>query len=247
MAKLIVMLSDGRQTTHELTDEIVTLGRHTDNTIVIDDVSTSNNHARLTRAGDGYQLEDVSSTGTTINGEAVKEARLRDGDRIAFGRVEAVYEADPVPALRLASSPEPPVATPPPTPEAMSLSPAGSPPAIPPFPAADWTASKRCKNHPDVEAVDRCAGCAEAFCPNCLVEIHGQKYCGACKVMAIKGQPVAEEATIPCKEAGEALKYAIIGIFCFGIILEPIAISKALKAKKMIDLRSAPKVTVTRA
>ncbi len=37
-----------------------------------------------------------------------------------------------------------------------------------------------------------------------------------------------------CKEAGEALAYAIIGIFCFGIILEPIAIFKALKAKKMI-------------
>jgi hypothetical protein len=37
-------------------------------------------------------------------------------------------------------------------------------------------------------------------------------------------------------EAGEALTYAIIGLFCFGIILEPLAISKALKAKKMIEL-----------
>jgi hypothetical protein len=54
--------------------------------------------------------------------------------------------------------------------------------------------------------------------------------------MAIKGQPVIEAAAIPCKEADEALKYAIIGIFCFGIILEPIAISKAMKAKKMIEL-----------
>jgi hypothetical protein len=93
-----------------------------------------------------------------------------------------------------------------------------------------------CKNHPGVEAVERCAGCAEPFCSNCLVEIHGQKYCGSCKVMAIQGQPVVEAATMPCKEADEALKYAIIGLFCFGIILEPIAISKALKAKKMIDL-----------
>lgn len=53
-------------------------------------------------------------------------------------------------------------------------------------------------------------------------------------MMALQGQPMIEAATIPCKEAGEALKYAIIGIFCFGIILEPIAISKALKAKKMM-------------
>ncbi len=93
----------------------------------------------------------------------------------------------------------------------------------------------RCKNHPDVEAVERCTGCAEPFCQNCLIEIQGQQYCGSCKVMAIEGQPVVEAATLPCKEAGEALQYAIIGIFCFGIILEPIAISKALKAKKMME------------
>jgi len=92
-----------------------------------------------------------------------------------------------------------------------------------------------CKNHPGVQAVDRCTGCAEAFCSNCLIEMQGKKYCGSCKVMAVQGQPVIEEATLPCKEAGEALKYAIIGIFCFGIILEPIAISKALKAKKMMN------------
>jgi hypothetical protein len=98
----------------------------------------------------------------------------------------------------------------------------------------------QCKNHPEKDAVDRCTGCAEAFCPDCLVEIQGQKYCGACKTMALRGAPptiaLTDEATIPCKEANEALTYSIIGIFCFGIILEPIAISKALKAKKMIAL-----------
>jgi hypothetical protein len=61
--------------------------------------------------------------------------------------------------------------------------------------------------------------------------------------MALKGGApvIMEEATIPCKEASEALKYAIIGIFCFGIILEPIAINKALKARKMIALN--PRLT----
>lgn len=93
-----------------------------------------------------------------------------------------------------------------------------------------------CKNHPGVEAVARCAGCSEAFCANCLVEMRGQKYCGDCKVMSVDRAPVVEAATVPCKEAGEALNYAIIGIFCFGIILEPIAIFKALKAKKMMEL-----------
>lgn len=56
--------------------------------------------------------------------------------------------------------------------------------------------------------------------------------------MALRGgmPEVSDEATIPCKEANEALTYSIIGIFCFGIILEPIAINKAIQAKKMIKM-----------
>ncbi len=100
----------------------------------------------------------------------------------------------------------------------------------------------KCKNHPEVEAVDRCAGCAESFCGNCLVEIQSQKYCGACKTIALRGAaPIIEEATIPCKEADEALKYAIAGLICCGIILEPVAISKALKARQMMSLN--PRLT----
>lgn len=96
-----------------------------------------------------------------------------------------------------------------------------------------------CKNHPDVAAVDRCAGCAELFCSNCLVDMQGQKYCGSCKVMALEdgAQPaLPDEGTEPCKEANEALTYAIIGIFCCGIILEPIALVKASEAKKKIGM-----------
>ncbi len=98
-----------------------------------------------------------------------------------------------------------------------------------------------CKNHPGVLATDRCAGCAEAFCGNCLVNLNGQNYCSSCKVMAVSGRPIVEEATIPCKEAGEALTYAIVGLFCFGIILEPIALIKANKAKAM--LAANPRLT----
>jgi hypothetical protein len=92
-----------------------------------------------------------------------------------------------------------------------------------------------CRNHPGVAAADRCSACMEPFCSNCLVTIKGRKFCGSCKVTALGGvMPVVEGATEPCPEANEALKYALIGIICFGIILEPIAISKALAAKKMI-------------
>src|SRR5205814_210484 len=97
-------------------------------------------------------------------------------------------------------------------------------------------AGAACRNHPEYAAYDRCAGCAEPFCSNCLVEMQGRYYCGQCKVMALQGQPINYGVSIPCKEADEALKNAIIGIFCFGVIVGPIAISKALQAKKMIAL-----------
>lgn len=48
-------------------------------------------------------------------------------------------------------------------------------------------------------------------------------------------QANAAPVVLECREAGEALKYAIFGIFCFGIVLEPMAISKALNARRMID------------
>ena len=93
-----------------------------------------------------------------------------------------------------------------------------------------------CRDHPDQPALDRCVGCAEAFCANCLVEIHGQHYCSSCKTMAVRGQPMmVEEATMPCPEAAEALKYSILSLFCFGFVLGPVAIKKALEAKKMIE------------
>lgn len=92
-----------------------------------------------------------------------------------------------------------------------------------------------CRNHPAAPAQDRCAGCMEPFCANCLVAVRGRKYCSSCKVMAIGDRmPMVEQATFPCPEADEALKYALIGIICFGIILGPVAISKAMQAKKMI-------------
>jgi hypothetical protein len=92
-----------------------------------------------------------------------------------------------------------------------------------------------CRNHPGVAAIARCAGCAEAFCSNCLVDIKGQKYCGSCKVLALQGKPaVAQVVTKTCKEAKDALVMAIVGLFCFGIILEPMALIKASKAKKLM-------------
>jgi hypothetical protein len=91
-----------------------------------------------------------------------------------------------------------------------------------------------CKNHLEINATARCAGCQEAFCDDCLVELDGKKYCGECKIMAVHETPIIEDESkkVPCEEASKALKYALIGLICFGVILGPMAISSALAAKK---------------
>jgi hypothetical protein len=91
-----------------------------------------------------------------------------------------------------------------------------------------------CKTHATIAAQDRCAGCAEPFCENCLVEVRGQRYCNSCKIMAIDGPPEVD-GTTPCAEASEALKYAIISFFCCGLILGPMAVSKGLAARRAIQ------------
>jgi hypothetical protein len=94
----------------------------------------------------------------------------------------------------------------------------------------------QCKNHPGLPAKDRCAGCAELFCENCLVPVQGRHYCAACKVMAVQGRrpPVMQKTTGVCKAAKDALTCAIVGVFCFGFILGPMAIVKGANARKEI-------------
>jgi uncharacterized protein DUF4190 len=89
-----------------------------------------------------------------------------------------------------------------------------------------------CRNHPGTVALATCAGCAESYCGNCLVEVRGTRYCASCKGLAVTGPSPAGGR--PCAEAGEALKFAIFSFFCIGIILGPIAIKKGLAARRMI-------------
>ena len=96
--------------------------------------------------------------------------------------------------------------------------------------------SSACHNHPDTAAAGHCVGCAEAFCGNCLLELEGSLYCGSCKVMALRGRtPMLESAMTPNATANEAMKMAIIGFFCVGFVLGPVAIVKAVNARKEIQ------------
>jgi pSer/pThr/pTyr-binding forkhead associated (FHA) protein len=95
MPRLILRSVEAGSITHELTEELITLGRSPDNMIVVDDASVSGRHAQLQRSGDVYRLRDLNSTnGTRVNSETITEVPLRFGDRLRFGKVEARFEAD---------------------------------------------------------------------------------------------------------------------------------------------------------
>jgi pSer/pThr/pTyr-binding forkhead associated (FHA) protein len=91
MARL-VLISDGDDlVSHKLTN-VTTIGRASLNQIVIANPAVSAQHAIITRFADLYRLKDLNSTnGTQVNGVSITDAELKDGDKIQFGSVVAVF------------------------------------------------------------------------------------------------------------------------------------------------------------
>ena len=87
-----VVLPDGQRV--KLAEGTATIGRSADSTIHLGDTSVSRRHAELRPSGTGWVIADVGSTnGTKVNGAAVSDKALRDGDTITIGDVQLRFEA----------------------------------------------------------------------------------------------------------------------------------------------------------
>lgn len=115
MPKLIVSLPESGDSSHDLTEAEITVGRVSESTLQIEDISVSSRHATLTLAEDGdYVLRDIGSTnGTELNGKEIEretDHKLQDGDKITFGKIVTSYvsenpaEARPLPQAEEASA-----------------------------------------------------------------------------------------------------------------------------------------------
>ena len=106
----------------------------------------SRQHARIVREGNRFKIIDQSSNGTFLNGKAIKEAYLKDGDVLMFSEggpkvsflTQTVAKSSSLPAMAAAPPPVPPrepgpppqrsFQEPVPPPEPLQTPPAWSPP-----------------------------------------------------------------------------------------------------------------------
>jgi len=67
-------------------DKQIQIGRSSDLDMVLVEDMVSRKHARITMQGDQIWIEDLGSTnGTFVNGEKIKRAHLKEGDRVLIG------------------------------------------------------------------------------------------------------------------------------------------------------------------
>ena len=68
------------------------VGRSQENDIVINDPNVSRRHARISRADNGFVVEDLGSTnGTMLDGAPIDRERIEGGDELTFGQSTARF------------------------------------------------------------------------------------------------------------------------------------------------------------
>ena len=97
-----------------------------------------------------------------------------------------------------------------------------------------------CLNHPDVNAVAKCAACGKPLCAECVMILDNQKYCSeACHLKGLASQ-LRSESVIASKKKTDC-KCGIKKFILF-VVIVALAVGGAMfysKNKKAIDQRAA--------
>src|SRR5204863_9621677 len=92
MAKLILHCEDSVAQEYAV-EKMVTIGRLSDNTVVLDHPSVSSHHACVFSDGEHCIVEDLQSTnGTFVNGRRVARRTLLNGDVVLVGKHKIVFD-----------------------------------------------------------------------------------------------------------------------------------------------------------
>lgn len=90
LPRLLVRDAAGNEREVEIIRTPFTLGRQSDNDLVLLDNRISRHHARVVQNEQGYCIEDLGSRhGTFVNNERVETALLKTGDQVSLGVVDS--------------------------------------------------------------------------------------------------------------------------------------------------------------
>ncbi len=83
---------DGKTLDYPITKNEITIGRSRDNHISLKDRAVSRHHAKLLNGQEGCVLKDLGSfNGTKVNDRFIREAPLKNQDRILIGRTRLIF------------------------------------------------------------------------------------------------------------------------------------------------------------
>jgi len=91
-AMLLIKLHERVSQELELASESFTIGRKSDNDLVIEDPAVSAHHARIAKIYAVYFIEDMKSTnGTFVNNKRIDRHQLQDTDVVTIGRHRIIF------------------------------------------------------------------------------------------------------------------------------------------------------------
>ena len=92
-AFLLVSTRGGPPVQFDLGGPLISIGRASDNDVIVDDPLVSRHHCQLKRQHGAYGLADLGSrNGSLVNGQAVSEIALGPGDLIRIGDTEIEFQ-----------------------------------------------------------------------------------------------------------------------------------------------------------
>jgi pSer/pThr/pTyr-binding forkhead associated (FHA) protein len=93
-ACLIVRRGPAAGTKFTLDGDVVTVGRHPQSDIFLNDITVSRRHAELRRSGTKYSVADLGSlNGTYVNRSRVDSSNLSSGDELQVGKFRLLFLA----------------------------------------------------------------------------------------------------------------------------------------------------------
>ena len=93
-AALVVASGHQAGTRYAITSEWITVGRHPDSDVFLDDITVSRRHVELSTSNTGHGIRDVGAlNGTYLNGERLgdSEVSLTNGDELQIGKFKLLY------------------------------------------------------------------------------------------------------------------------------------------------------------